>query len=343
MKRIVPLLFTLALLSARALAAPPKSMLFEHVPDNAIMAGSVEPSALAITRIYLAQTPDMQKDIGEYLVKRIGVDLTRVDSFAFWSTHLAPSPTFAMFLHFGGKQPPVLRGTSGKRCEGVELVGFGKPWMAAAQPDGVLVGDESEVCLALAVANNRMPALGSGSALAVLLAQPPGWSMSAALAASALRDPQLQTAAQTFGVKLATLQLRTDGQIVLALQGDGQKLRTAQALIEGAMGNQIAELKQQHDRALASDWGNLADGLAMVAGYHQLVAFWKEFAPKLEGDKLVSRYKLPEMKTSGMLVPALGVMAGVAIPAFTRYTRRSKTVEATMNVRKLSDSAVVYL
>ena len=341
-RAVVPAVAAVAALARPAAAAPPATMLFEHVPDGAIVAGSVAPSAFTVARAYLAQTPDMQKDVGDFLVRRVGVDLTRVDSFAFWSTSLAPAPTFAVFLHLGGTQPPALRGTSVKRCEGVALVDVGKSWVAAAQPGGILAGDEREVCLALAVAMHRAPALGGQSPLAALLAQPAGWSLSAALAASALRDPQLRTVAQTFGIALATLQLRTDGQIVLALDGDGQKLAQAQALVNTAMTNQIAQLKLQHDAALTDDKIDVGTGLTVVAGYHQLTALWKELAPRLEGNRLVSRYQLPELKTGNLMVPMIGVMAGVAIPAFTKYVRRSKTVEATMNVRRLADSAVAY-
>src|SRR3954453_9338562 len=44
-----------------------------------------------------------------------------------------------------------------------------------------------------------------------------------------------------------------------------------------------------------------------------------------------------------MIVVAItGLRAAVTIPAFMKYIRRSKTVEATMNVRKLFDSSVAY-
>jgi type IV pilus assembly protein PilA len=43
-----------------------------------------------------------------------------------------------------------------------------------------------------------------------------------------------------------------------------------------------------------------------------------------------------------IVVAIIGILAAVAIPAFMKYIRRSKTVEATMNVRKLFDSSVSY-
>lgn len=43
-----------------------------------------------------------------------------------------------------------------------------------------------------------------------------------------------------------------------------------------------------------------------------------------------------------IVVAILGILAAVAIPAFLKYIKRSKTTEATMNVRKLYDSSVTY-
>jgi prepilin-type N-terminal cleavage/methylation domain-containing protein len=43
-----------------------------------------------------------------------------------------------------------------------------------------------------------------------------------------------------------------------------------------------------------------------------------------------------------IVVAIIAILAMVAIPAFVKYVRRSKTVEATMNVRKLYDSSVSY-
>jgi type IV pilus assembly protein PilA len=43
-----------------------------------------------------------------------------------------------------------------------------------------------------------------------------------------------------------------------------------------------------------------------------------------------------------IVVAIIGILAAVAIPAFIKYIRRSKTTEATMNIRKLYDSTVAY-
>jgi type IV pilus assembly protein PilA len=43
-----------------------------------------------------------------------------------------------------------------------------------------------------------------------------------------------------------------------------------------------------------------------------------------------------------IVVAIIGILAAVAIPAFMKYIRRSKTTEATMNIRKMFDSSVSY-
>src|SRR3954470_16609698 len=43
-----------------------------------------------------------------------------------------------------------------------------------------------------------------------------------------------------------------------------------------------------------------------------------------------------------IVVAIIGILAAVAIPAFMKYIKRTKTVEATMNLRKMYDGAVAY-
>lgn len=43
-----------------------------------------------------------------------------------------------------------------------------------------------------------------------------------------------------------------------------------------------------------------------------------------------------------IVVAIIGILAAVAVPAFMKYIRRSKTIEATNNIRKLYDSSVAY-
>ena len=43
-----------------------------------------------------------------------------------------------------------------------------------------------------------------------------------------------------------------------------------------------------------------------------------------------------------IVVAIIGILAAVAVPAFMKYIRRAKTIEATQNIRKLYDSSIAY-
>lgn len=42
------------------------------------------------------------------------------------------------------------------------------------------------------------------------------------------------------------------------------------------------------------------------------------------------------------VVAIIGVLTTIAVPAFLSYTKRARTIEATMNVRKMTDGAMAY-
>ena len=43
-----------------------------------------------------------------------------------------------------------------------------------------------------------------------------------------------------------------------------------------------------------------------------------------------------------IVVAILGILASVAIPSYMRWVRQARTTEATMNLRKIFDSSVIY-
>jgi hypothetical protein len=335
------LLLTLLFGTAHAGGVP--APILDPVPENAWVAGALKSSAFEVLRTYFTQTPEMQHDLGAFFVKRLGVDLTRIDGAAFWSTQQSGNPAFAFFIRLPQAAATQLKGKHRTSPEGIDLVQLDKQVVATSVAGGLILGDESEVRAGVAVAQHRSPGLSQSSPLGELLPQAGSSDLIAGLAASAVKDPQTRAMAEQYGMRTIILSMRGDGRITLEANGNGERLKNAAALLDATMRMVLAQLKVQHDQALADETMDFASGLGAVAGYHQVNALWKEAAPKIEGDKLVCRYQLPQMKsTAAMVVPLIGVASAVAIPAFMKYIRRSKSVEATMNVRKLADAVAAY-
>ena len=79
----------------------------------------------------------------------------------------------------------------------------------------------------------------------------------------------------------------------------------------------------------------LGDNLKANIGWHQLAA---QFPNTPHGHAGKNR-----SASLGPIGPAIvGVMSAVAIPAFMKYIKRSKTSEATLNIQNLFDGAVAY-
>src|SRR5579885_3347274 len=110
MRSLVLASLLLVALPARA-GSPPQPSLLDQVPDAALLGGAVRSGSLDWMRQWLKQTPDLQKDLGAFLTRRIGVDLTKLDGVAVWSTQLGPQPTFGAFLKLTpGTTPPIKGG-----------------------------------------------------------------------------------------------------------------------------------------------------------------------------------------------------------------------------------------
>src|SRR6478736_1442902 len=96
----------LLVLAAPAHANPPS--LLDAVPDSALLGGALRANALELFKSYFTQTPDMQRDLGAYFVKRLGFDVTRIDGAAFWAVQIGAQPSFGLFLRL--PQQPQLKG-----------------------------------------------------------------------------------------------------------------------------------------------------------------------------------------------------------------------------------------
>ncbi len=189
------------------------------------------------------------------------------------------------------------------------------------------------------VAHKKAPPLARDSLLASALADHAA-DFVAVLDPAATGDKDISGLAQQYGAQSVALSVRGGKLLQLEVGGDANKLSAAQALLSNVANLALARLKMNMEQAAQGD--DVAAGASAIVSYHQAVKLWSQAAPKMVGGKLVSQYPFPEVSTY-QSVAVLGILAAVAIPATMKYVRRSKTVEATMNLRALSDSGSAYL
>jgi type II secretory pathway pseudopilin PulG len=314
-------------------AAPPAESLLEHVPDGSVAAMVVRKGALTWARAFFDSSPAMREELATYLLRTLGVDLTRIEGAVGYTSRLGGPDGFAVLLRIaspGALQLPVVGSHAG-----TDLMKMGK-LVAAAVPAGILVGSEGEVRAGIDVARKQAPALSARSPLAALLTVDRGADVLIGLLPGSAGDRQLVAMAQGFGVRAVTVVLTGSGRIIAEATGDPALLDKARLLLGNVALMTVQKLKDAKD--VATQGKDVMAGAAAIASYHQSLAFWKEFQPRMAGNKLIGQYQLPELKSAATFLPLVGILSAVAIPAFIKYTRRSKSAEATLHLRALRAS-----
>lgn len=314
--------------------------LLELIPARARAAIVMRKNALGMRDKLFAGDPDLDREVSTFLTDSLGVDLTRASGIAAFATSLdlERAPTAAVVFRLA--QPPTaLTLPASGNADGVTLHRLGEGMVAAVLKRGVVLGEESEVRAAIAVDQGREPPSTTAAGLGKLL----GADVDEVDFAVAVTGEV--PAVRKLGVDEALLAIRHAGQISLHAQGDHNQLLALQGIVQGGLQTAVNEMDRERANAKASK--SPIEGVGAIVAYHQVLKLKRELQPKVEGSELTMTYELPSpddtTASMTMMAPAvIGVLAAVAIPAFMKYTRRSKTVEATMNIRKLYDSAVVY-
>jgi type II secretory pathway pseudopilin PulG len=130
----------------------------------------------------------------------------------------------------------------------------------------------------------------------------------------------------------------------LVARGDGKKMSAFVSMLESMLAAQAKSAAEQKQRILAdasTEKGPSAEDFSIVVGAHTLAHLAKVFHPKVENDQL--RFDLMTDSPNLMVVVgAVGVLSAVAIPAFMKYMRKSKTTEATAGMKHVYDGARAY-
>lgn len=303
------------------------------VPDKAVLALVLRKGAFTSLLQLLEEEPAMKGELSEYLKRALGADLTRIQGVMAFSTNLGPAPTFAALFRVPGTRSLKLP-RAGAHA-GVPLYRLDKDVVAAALPQGLVLGAEREVKMEIAVLLGKAPALRPNSPLGTLLGgDPQSVDLEVGAAVAGMADPQLQATAERFGVRLASLvydsreSADSSGQVTLTLSGDAARMALAREVLRQVMKSALLELEKKKDEAKKGT--DIAMAAGQIAGYHYAQRLARELEPRLENDQLLVRYRIPRLAGGSLLVGVVGVLAAVAIPAFTSYVRKAKAAEPAL-------------
>ncbi len=333
----------LLILAAGCSKRGPAESLLDFVPANSVGALVVRADAYQLMRQQLEDDPAMHKELSDYLVSRVGIDLTKVTAALVVVTNTSPIEG-ALFLRLPGAGAPKWP-TAGD-AGAVPLYKLDEEVRAAVVPAGIIVGNEAGVRAMVAVAQKKAPALAHDSRLAGLLDADPASTLLIAADINAIPDPELKPFVTLYGISAATAGY-SPNKVFAAVTGDPALLPTARDAANGLIKLMVTNAKEARDTAVKGD--NTFLGATSIISYYNAVKFAPQLMPQLHGNRLSIEYALPSSSSGSaagstllMGTAVVGVLAAVAIPAFMKYVRRSKSVEATMNVRKLFDSEVAY-
>lgn len=311
-------------------ARPVQPSLLEYVPANAVAAALIRRDALDTAITYLAARPEMKAELRRYLIEHVGVDLSAIDGFAITASSL-DGHSYALFAHLDYKGPVRLNEREVERYGDVAIVQLNSELRAAAVPGGVVVGLEKDVKAAIDVARAPKTAPGPQSVLP-LLASLQGDYVAATRVVST-GDKNVDAFAQQYGLQNVTATLDADHLLTVRVEGDAQRLPALLELIRMGKGMALAAASQRNADAQADKSVKIIEGATAIIFEHETRRFLTEVEPRLEGNALVSRYRVP---ASGMGISVMGAAAAMAIPAFTRYAERGRSAEARTNLRAIT-------
>ncbi len=292
--------------------------------------------ALTTMELLGAQDPAnieaMRNELDALMRTRLGVTLTTVDrATAFF----LPDEGVAVVLE--GVEGS-LHGPAAGKVHGVALYTVDGATVAMHRGE-LVIGERGAVERAIAVATGQRESLRDSSRPLrdVLVQRSEGTRVVAAVDVAAL-PLALRREIERLGVEQATLSCGSTG-IRMVAYGRPDALESMRA----AVVENLERVGQENDRAYqqARSGDGVWSALPAIVAHYQWKHLHGLLSPVLEGRRL--SLEIPVRLDDPMLITAFaGVAASMAIPALTKYLRRSKTAEARVGLAQLFDAVAVF-
>ncbi|MBW2730921.1 MAG: hypothetical protein JRH20_00925 [Deltaproteobacteria bacterium] len=306
--------------------------LLAAIPHQAIGVVALGPEfGLRALRGLVNEIPELKKELSTFLHKALGIDLVsqQQGGLAVFVTALQPQPEFCLRLSLQGASGRALRGPLAGQHQGIPLIALDGKVVAALVDDALLVGSRRAVTSVIDQRQSSTPSP-LAAKLQALAGQKPVLAGSVNLLA-------FGQAAAAFGMRHAAVTVSKHYEVTLQVEGDPTLMGRVPPLY--AMGTGAVITRMLHQKTMAKRGSDVAKGAIAIAAYHLAKKVIEEATPRLDDESgtLTSRFKVPMMDVGGL--PMVGVLAAVAIPAFIKYLRKSKSMEAREGIQQLQRGA----
>ena len=271
-------------------------------------------------------------DLADILERRLGVDIRGATTAVVF----VRADKLAGAVLLGVRGAPAGGKPAGEK-DGVALVSVKGPVVAAALEQGLAIGTRPAVELLIETAKGKAPNAAKGAEAkelrAVLDAVGPGGIRAAG------SPTRLSLPVEELGVPALPWLAFAVGEGGATIVGKGTKEQVSAT--ERAIREALDSSERQAAALRDGSAGDPGSELAGILAVHANRPFRKHLHVENTGEQLTVRVSGNELLVL-VGVAYTGVVAAVAIPAFIKYTRRSKTTEAIDNLDRLYKDAAVY-
>tara|TARA_R110002096_G_scaffold350395_1_gene543426 strand:+ start:1948 stop:3369 length:1422 start_codon:yes stop_codon:yes gene_type:complete len=305
------------------------------VPQDAVFVLSVaSPTSFwdltvnqSIVPIEAKQATELNTAMRAHVQQHLGLDVSAVQNVLVFGTMSGGAAVI-------GPVKGELKGARDEAGLAMATLDADADIVAALHSDTLLVGKRDSVLASAATLDGKSPAF-SGDFTNFAETQ----FRAAYLAAAAdLGKIPLPPTPFTQGLERAGLKVDTSG-IHLMVTGKPETLNMLKEQLESFVAMGLDILKHEME-ASSSDF---AIGAGAILAYYNAQSLAAALKPTVDGNTLRLDFDLLGGGISGtMVVAGIGVLSAVAIPAFTKYTKKSKTSEGIQFIKKMSDGARTY-
>ncbi len=324
--------------------------LLDRVPAQALGVALLDLAAiradLAVARAEGPMPELSYEEAVRYLRARTGIDLDKLDAIAVFAIErpagaaAAPStePDAAVVVTTPGDSSPLSAPPAGNHA-GVPLHDAGSGSVYARIGENLVVGTPAAVHAFIDVQQ--------GKAESATKRQPPYLEALAKLPAGVfvgamaeVPEQKAKAISSAMGLRAAALGVSSDHRIAVRLVGRPDGLSQIVTGLEMGVVEAKNEAKKLRDQAgqEKEPWTGAVKLAAAITLEHAAGRHYHALA----GDTLSIDLPLGKSAHGGTALLVAGVGAAVAIPAFTRYIKRSKTTEASANVNAIARGVQAY-